>query len=83
MNIKDLKNIIFRKLNTGKACDIYMLTVEHLRYAGDTTLSLLVNLLNLIIDNLNYLSTPQLNTSIASIVHKGKDRPKTHHKSYR
>jgi hypothetical protein len=40
-------------------------------------------LLNLIIDNLNYLSTPQLNTSVASIVHKGKDRPTTHHKSYR
>ena len=60
-----------------------MLTVEHLRYAGDTTLLLLLDLLNLIIDNLNYLSCPQLNTSVASVVHKGKDRPTTHHKSYR
>ena len=60
-----------------------MLTVEHLRNAGDPTLLILLDLLNLIIDNLNYLSSPQLNTSVASIVHKGKDRPVTHHKSYR
>ena len=60
-----------------------MVTVEHLRYSGDVTLLLMVDLLNMIIDNLNQLSSPQVNTSIASIIHKGKDRPITHHKSYR
>ena len=83
IQLKDLKDILFRKLKLGKACDTFMLTVEHLRYAGNATLLLLIDLLNLIIDNLNYLSSPQLNTSIASIVFKGKDKPKTHHKSYR
>ena len=83
MELGDLKNILFKKLKLGKACDVYMLTVEHLRHSGDTTLNLLVDLLNLIIDNLNYLSSPQVNTSITSIIHKGKDKPTTHHKSYR
>ena len=83
MEISDLKTILYKKLKLGKACDMYMLTVEHLRHAGDASLLLLLDLLNLIIDNLNYLSSPQLNTSVASIVHKGKGRPITHHKSYR
>ena len=83
MQLSELKTILFQKLKLGKACDIFMLTVEHLRHAGEATHLLLLDLLNLIIDNLNYLSSPQLNTSVASIVHKGKDRPITHHKSYR
>ena len=69
--LSDLKTILFKKLKLHKACDMFMLTVEHLRYAGDATLLLLLDLLNLIIDNLNYLSCPQLNTSVASVVHKG------------
>ena len=83
MTMENLKHILFKTLKPGKACDVFMLTVEHLRYAGDQTLNLLLNLLNMIIANLNYLSAPQLNTSVASVVHKGKDRPISHHKSYR
>ena len=83
MTIQDLKDILFKKLKLRKACDIYKLTVEHLRYAGDETLSLILFLLNSIIDNINYLSSTQLNTSAASIVYKSKNRPVTQHKSYR
>ena len=83
MELSDLKNIIFRRLKLNKACDIYKLTVEHLRYCGDETLTLILQLINSIIDNLNYLSSPQLNTSVTSIVHKGKNKPVYHHKSYR
>ena len=39
--------------------------------------------MNLIIDNINCISSPQLNTSIASVVYKGKGKPNSHHKSYR
>ena len=62
---------------------MYKLTVEHLRYAGDENLELIVILLNKIIDNLNYLSSDQLNTAVATVVHKGKGKPVYHHKSYR
>ena len=83
MNLPQLKEIIFKKLKMNKACDVFMLTVEHLRNAGDGTLLLLLSLLNNIIDNINVLSSPQLNTSIASVVFKGKGKPVFHHKSYR
>ena len=60
-----------------------MLTVEHLRYAGDQTLSLIVDLINRIIEDVNQLSSSNLNTSIATIVYKGKGKNPYHHKSYR
>ena len=60
-----------------------MLTVEHLRNAGDKSLVQILSLLNAIIDNINYLSATQLNTAIASIVYKGKGKSIYHHKSYR
>ena len=53
MSLDDLKGILFKRLKLNKACDIFMLTVEHLRYAGDPTLNLILSLLNKIIDNLN------------------------------
>ena len=83
MTLLNFKEILFKRLKLNKACDIFMLTVEHLRYAGDETLSIILSLINRIIDNVNYLSSPQLNTPIASIVHKGKGKPICHHKSYR
>ena len=60
-----------------------MLTVEHLRYAGEDCLIIILNLLNSVIDNINSLSSPQLNTSVASVIHKGKFKSFFHHKSYR
>ena len=83
MNLNQLKDIIFKKLKLKKACDVYKLTVEHLRYAGDDTLLIIMNLLNNILENINCLSSSQLNTSVASVVYKGKSKPIFHHKSYR
>ena len=83
MTLTGLKDILFKKLKLGKACDVFQLSVEHLRYAGDETLKLILQLLNLIIDNISYLSEPQLNTAIASVIYKGKDKKVTLHKSYR
>ena len=78
MNLVQLKDILFKKLKLNKACDVFKLTVEHLRFAGDDSLSIILKLLNI-----NILSCPQLNTSIASVVYKGKSKPIFHHKSYR
>ena len=78
-----LKDILFKKLKLKKACDVFKLTVEHLRNAGDNSLLLIMKLLNCIIDNVNFLSSPQLNTSVASVVYKGKGKPLFNHKSHR
>ena len=83
MNLIILKEIVFKRLKLNKACDLFKLTVEHLRFVGDENLKLILRLLNLIIDNLNYISAPQLNTAIATVVHKGKSKPVYNHKSYR
>ena len=83
MNLTILKEIIFRRLKLNKACDLFKLTVEHLRFIGDENLKFILRLLNLIIDNLNAISAPQLNTAIATVVHKGKSKPVYNHKSYR
>ena len=72
MSLTQLKDILFKKLKLNKACDIFKLTVEHLRYAGDCTLLIILQLLNNIILNINVLSSPQLNTSVASVVYEGK-----------
>ena len=39
--------------------------------------------MNNIIDNINYLSSPQLNTALATVVYKSKAKPVFEHKSYR
>ena len=83
MQLNQLSDIIFKRLKLNKACDIFKLTVEHVRNCGEKTLGLILWLLNSIIDHLNYLSSPQLNTAVASIVYKGKGKPIYHHKSYR
>ena len=83
MSLYELKDIVFKRLKPNKACDIFKLTTEHLRYCGDDTLSLILLVINAIIRNLNYMSTSQLNTAVASVIHKGKGKAITHHKSYR
>ena len=92
-NIEDLKippicpqalqHIVHKKLKKNKACDIYQLTPEHLKYAGDNVLNALCILINRVLDDINFLSAPEFKTSIASVIHKGKGKSKTHHKSYR
>ena len=83
MRLNQLKDILFKKLKLNKACDIFKLTVEHLRNCGDRTLNLILQLLNLIIEHLNYLSSPQLNTAVATVIHKGKGKSVYNYKSYR
>ena len=81
IQISQLNDIIFKRLKLNKACDIYKLTVEHLRYCGEKSLNLILQLINSIIDHLNYLSSPQLNTAVATIVHKGMGKSVYQHKS--
>ena len=50
MTLTNLKDIIFKKLKLNKACDIYKLSVEHLRHAGDQILEFLLKILNSIIE---------------------------------
>ena len=83
INLAEMKNIVNKKLKKNKACDIYKLTPEHFKYAGDKALNILCTLINRVIDDIQYFAAPEFKTSIASVIHKGKNKPKHLHKSYR
>ena len=71
MKLADLNRILFSKMKLGKACDIYQLTVEHLRYCGDQARLLILNFINKVIDQIFYLSCQQIKLGIATAIHKG------------
>ena len=67
----DLEKIL-KNMKNGKACDIYKVTNEHLKYSGDEAKTVILNLLNDIITNISYLSCPQVKTGLGTAACKGK-----------
>ena len=72
MKIDDLEKILNNEMKLGKACDIYKLSAEHLRYAGHASKLIILKLLNDIIDNIYYLTCPQIKKGLSTAAHKGK-----------
>ena len=70
MSRDDLHNILFKKLKLNKASDVYQLSVEHLRYAGDETLGHILEVINSLLNNVNYLSSPEVKTGCAPFIYK-------------
>ena len=78
----DLEKIL-KNMKNGKACDIYKVTNEHLKYSGDEAKTVILNLLNDIITNISYLSCPQVKTGLGTAAYKGKKKPLSKASSYR
>ena len=74
MKLNDLENILQKDMKLRKACDIYKLTVEHLRYAGNDAKGVILRLLNDIIRNIYYLTCPQVKKGLSTSVYKGKTK---------
>ena len=83
MKIEDLENILNKGMKLGKACDVYKLTVEHLRYAGPQAKQIILSLLNDIIKNIYYLTCPQVKKGLSTAAYKGKGKPLDQASSYR
>ena len=83
MSLKDLDHILHKKMKLGKSCDIYHLTVEHLRECGPQAKSVILSLINKIIQDIYYLTCSQAKTGLGTAVHKGKNKPVSNSKSYR
>ena len=83
MKIEDLENILKKEMKLGKACDVYNLTVEHLRYSGTKALSIILKLLNNIITSIYYLTCPQVKVGLSTAAFKGKKKPADQASSYR
>ena len=83
MTMKDLDEIIFKRLKANKSGDVYHVTLNHFRYTGQDTLNHILTFLNIIINNINFVFCPEIKTSLGTIIYKGKNKPIDHHKSYR
>ena len=70
-------------MKPGKSCDIYHLSVEHLRYCGSEAKTHILNLINKILENMNFLACPELKLGLGTCIHKGKNKPITNSRSYR
>ena len=70
-------------MKLGKACDIYQLTVEHLRYSGDEAKLAILKLINRIIKSIYYLTCVQIKLGLGTAVYKGKNKPIQKSSSYR
>ena len=75
MSLADLDRIIDKEMKVGKACDIYRLTAEHLKNAGHEARAVLLNLINEIIRNMQYLACPQVKMGLGTAAYKGKKKP--------
>ena len=83
MNISQLDHILFSKMKLGKACDIYHLTVEHLRHCGLKAKLCILDLINRVLHNIFYLTSPQIKLGLGTAVYKGKNKPASKSSSYR
>ena len=83
MNLLQLNHILSKRMKAGKSCDIYQLTVEHLRHSGPQAKVHLLQLLNKILDDIYYLTCSQAKLGLATAVYKAKNKPMTKSSSYR
>ena len=83
MRIEDLDTIVNKEMKLGKASDVYKLTAEHLRYAGTKAKQIILELMNDIINNIYYLTCPQVKKGLSTPAYKGKRKPANISSSYR
>ena len=83
MTLGQLEDILNKRMKLGKSCDIYQLTVEHLRYSGADAKAQILKLLNRILSNISSLACPQLKLGLGTAIHKGKNKPFSKSSSYR
>ena len=83
MSRKDFTDIVYKEMKPGKACDAYKLTVEHIRECGEAAQECIRHLINMIINNIYYLTCPQIKVGLGSCIFKGKKKPVEQANSYR
>ena len=70
-------------MKAGKACDVYHLTVEHLRHCGSQAQQQILSYINRILKNIYYLSCPQIKLGLGTPIYKAKKKPLAMSSSHR
>ena len=74
MSREAFKKIIFSEMKLGKACDVYHLTAEHIRECGEVAQECIRKLINMIINNIYYLTCSQVKVGLSTYIHKAKKK---------
>ena len=80
---EDTYQNLLSSLKKNKASDIYNCQLEHLLHASTNTSVYMVELLNQILDEPQMFAHTAISRSLASMLHKGKGRPKDDIGNYR
>ena len=83
MSTDQLEHILQHKLKSGKACDIYHLTVEHVRHCGTEAKQSILLFINRILLDIYYMSCPQIKLGLGTAVYKGRNKVTSLSSSYR
>jgi hypothetical protein len=83
MDLSQLEYILKKKMKLGKSCNIYKVTVEHIRNCGTQAKLCVVGLINRILKDIYYLTCPQIKAGLGTAVYKGKKKPIAMSNSYR
>lgn len=83
MSRESFLNIVYKEMKTGKACDAYKLTVEHIRECGELAQECIRYLINMIINNIYYLTCPEVKVGLGTCIFKGKKKSPEQANSYR
>jgi hypothetical protein len=83
MDMSQLEHILVSKMKPGKACDIYSLTVEYLRYSGSEAKKYILAFINRVLSDIYFLTCPQIKLGLGTAIHKGKNKPTEKANSYR
>ena len=83
MDMSQLEHILVSKMKPGKACDIYSLTVEHLRHSGPEAKKYILAFINRVLSDIYFLTCPQIKLGLGTAIHKGKNKPTEKANSYR
>ena len=82
VKIPPMTHILNSKMKAGKACDIYHLTVEHLRHCGSQAQQKILNYNNRILNYIYYLSCPHIKLGLGTPIYKAKKKPLAMSSSY-
>ena len=66
---------LLKEIPKGKALDSMGLSIEHILYADQTVIDLIMELLNTVISDLDWASHPLINLGIATMLYKEKGKP--------
>ena len=66
---------LLKEIPTGRAADVSGLMIEHIIWADDTVIDLIMDCLNCLLEDIDWSTHPLLSLSMSSYLYKGRGKP--------